>query len=237
MSVKAESKNKTSRSAAQAAPAIFCDFDGTITEQDVTDQILSQLAHPSWREVEQLWVRGAIGSRECLERQMSLVRASRRELDALIDAVPVDPGFTGLYRLAHRRSVPFYVVSDGFDYVIGRILKRVAMNGEYRNGKHLFASGLRVKAQRLETYFPHGPEPCEHGCATCKVAVIREHGRGHQPIVFIGDGLSDRLAVEEADLVFARHPLAHYCREKGIPHLPFESLHEVEHELARLGIL
>ena len=34
-------------------PIVFCDFDGTITQLDVTDQILSQLAHPSWREIEQ----------------------------------------------------------------------------------------------------------------------------------------------------------------------------------------
>jgi 2-hydroxy-3-keto-5-methylthiopentenyl-1-phosphate phosphatase len=237
MPAKAKTRSKAGRAAPRVVPAIFCDFDGTITEQDVTDQILSQWAHPSWREVEQLWMRGAIGSRECLERQMSLVKATPRELNELIDAVPVDPGFAGLYRLAQRRGVPFYVVSDGFDYVIGRVLKRIAINGEYRNGTHLFSSGLRVKPQRLETFFPHAPAPCEHGCATCKVGIIREHGRGHRPVVFIGDGLSDRWAVEEADLVFARHPLAAHCREKDIACLPFESLREVEQELARLGIL
>ena len=45
-------------------PVVFCDFDGTITQLDVTDQILSQLAHPSWREVEQQWMQGLIGSRD-----------------------------------------------------------------------------------------------------------------------------------------------------------------------------
>lgn len=237
MAAQEKAKTKARQAGGEPRAAIFCDFDGTITEQDVTDQILAQLAHPSWRELEELWVRGAIGSRECLERQMSLVNASGRELDELIDAIPVDPGFAGLYRLAGRRRVPFYVVSDGFDYVIQRILKRLARNGNYRNGTHLFSSGLRVNGRRLETYFPHSAEPCEHGCATCKVAVIREHGRGHQPIVFIGDGLSDRFAVREAGLVFARHRLAAYCREKGIACQPFESLREVEQELVHRGIL
>ena len=76
-----------------ARPIVFTDFDGTITQLDVTDEILAQLAHPSWREVEQEWTRGLIGSRECLERQIALVDASAEEFDALIDAVPIDPAF------------------------------------------------------------------------------------------------------------------------------------------------
>ena len=42
------------------SPIVFCDFDGTITQVDVTDQILDQFAHPSWREIEQEWVLGRL---------------------------------------------------------------------------------------------------------------------------------------------------------------------------------
>ena len=59
------------------SPVVFCDFDGTITQLDVTDQILTQLAHPSWREIEQEWMLGLIGSRECLERQIALLTPRR----------------------------------------------------------------------------------------------------------------------------------------------------------------
>ncbi len=34
-------------------PIVFSDFDGTITQIDVTDEILSELAHPGWEEIEQ----------------------------------------------------------------------------------------------------------------------------------------------------------------------------------------
>lgn len=222
------------RPRARSNPVVFCDFDGTITQSDVTDQILTELAHPSWREVEQEWVRGLIGSRECLERQMALVEASADDLDALVDTVPVDPAFAGLYRFAWKRTVPFYVLSDGFDYVIRRILNRVGLNGSHRNGTHLFSSELRIEGRRLVTSYPHGAQSCEHGCATCKAAVIRRLSRGRQPIVFIGDGLSDRFAVEEADVVFAKRQLARYCREKGIPCRPFETFAEIEGELEKL---
>lgn len=215
-------------------PIVFCDFDGTITQLDVTDEILTHLADPSWREVEREWVGGLIGSRECLERQMALVKTSARELDALIDSIPIDPHFSKFYDFIQKHAIPFYVVSDAFDYVIRRVLKRCGMKGFLRNGSHLFASALRVQGGRLLTLFPHSASTCEHGCATCKPAIMRRHGRKRHPIIFIGDGLSDRFAVEESDLVFAKRQLLAYCRENGIDCQPFETFAEVESALEKL---
>jgi len=137
------------------APAVFCDFDGTITQLDVTDQILTQLAHPSWRDIEREWALGMIGSRECLERQIALVDAPAEELHAVIDSIPLDPHFAAFCRFARRRRIPLYIVSDGFDYVIRRLLKRAGLAGPFRNGSHLFASALRVEGRRLLPSFPH----------------------------------------------------------------------------------
>lgn len=209
-------------------PIIFCDFDGTITEVDITDMMLSQFAHPSWQEVEQEWVRGLIGSRECLERQMALVQATAPELDALIDSIPIDPSFPKFYRFAREKRIPVCVASDGFDYVIRRVLKRAGIQGPLRNGTRLFSSSLRVAGGRLVTAFPHAGGGCTHGCGTCKAELLRRMGRGHDPVIYIGDGLSDRFAVEEATLVFAKRQLAAYCGERGIPFWAFENFAEIE---------
>lgn len=56
---------------------VFVDFDGTISLEDTTDVILERFADPEWRTVEAEWLAGRIGSRECLARQIDLVRASR----------------------------------------------------------------------------------------------------------------------------------------------------------------
>jgi 2,3-diketo-5-methylthio-1-phosphopentane phosphatase len=212
-------------------PVVFSDFDGTITQLDVTDLILTELAHPSWREIEQEWVRGAIGSRECLERQMALVQTGEAELNALIDSVPLDPHFAGFFRFLEQRGVPFYVVSDGFDYVIRRVLERAGVNGQLRNGAHLLASALRIEGRRLVASFPHGG--CEHGCGTCKSAILRRFGQGHEPVVFVGDGLSDRFAVREAGLNFAKRQLLAYCLEKGIDCRPFKTFADIEAKLKK----
>jgi 2-hydroxy-3-keto-5-methylthiopentenyl-1-phosphate phosphatase len=213
-------------------PVIFCDFDGTVTQLDVTDQILTQLAHPSWREVEQEWMLGLIGSRECLERQIALVDATAGELDAVIDAVPVDPDFAGFCKFAQKRRLPLYLLSDGFDYVIQRILKRAGVDRHFRS--KVFASGLRVEGRRLTPSFPHSPEPCGHGCATCKAALIRRLRDGRSPVIFVGDGMSDRFAVEAAGVLFAKRHLLGYCRESGIACYPFETFKDVQFALEKL---
>jgi 2-hydroxy-3-keto-5-methylthiopentenyl-1-phosphate phosphatase len=224
-------RQKPSHGRPQDAPIVFCDFDGTITRLDVTDEILSRLAAPEWRQIEAAWVEGRIGSRQCLKRQMELVETAKEELDALIDAIPVDPGFPAFVDFARQRAIPLYVVSDGFDYVIRRILRRSGVPGELRNGSHLFASSLRFRRGRLVASFPHFSVPCEHDCATCKPAVIRRLSRGRGPVVFIGDGLSDRFAVRECDLIFAKRQLLAYCGEHGVACRPFETFADVERAL------
>jgi len=215
-------------------PVVFCDFDGTITQHDVTDQILTQLAHPSWREVEQEWMMGLIGSRECLERQIALVNVPGEELHAVIDGVPIDEQFKPFCKFARKQDLPVYILSDGFDYVIGRVLKRAGLARQFRNGANLFASALRVEGRRLAPSFPYAPEPCAHGCATCKAALIRRLRAGRRPVVFVGDGMSDRFAVELADVVFAKRHLLAHCRDRGINCHPFETFADVQAALEKL---
>jgi 2-hydroxy-3-keto-5-methylthiopentenyl-1-phosphate phosphatase len=215
-------------------PIIFSDFDGTITQIDVTDAILEQFADPAWHAVEDEWTRGAIGSRECLARQMALVHTSREKLDALIDSIPVDADFGAFYPFTESRGLPFYVLSDGFDYVIRRVLRRTGVDGTLRNGRHLFSSALQVRAGKLTPSFPHPRAGCEHGCATCKPRIMRRLRRERHPVVFIGDGLSDCFAVHAADVVFAKDKLLAYCREQGIAAEPFETFAGIEAQLDRL---
>jgi 2-hydroxy-3-keto-5-methylthiopentenyl-1-phosphate phosphatase len=216
-------------------PIVFSDFDGTVVQTDVTDAILNEFADPEWREAEEEWLAGRIGSRECLRRQMALVHASADDLNALIDSVPLDPDFAAFESWTRQRRIPFYIVSDGFDYVIQRILRRCGAAVEILNASQLFASSMRVERGTITVDFPHGPASCVHGCATCKPEVIRRVGAGHSPVIFIGDGLSDRFAVEAADAIFAKDKLLTYCRDHGLAATPFSTFAGIERDLQRLA--
>src|SRR5215471_12700760 len=94
-------------------PILFLDFDGTISRCDAVDAILEKYADPQWLALEVDWRAGRIGSRDCLRAQMSLVRASREQIDSLLDEIKIDEGLTDLLTLCIAYRIPFHIVSDG----------------------------------------------------------------------------------------------------------------------------
>src|SRR5437867_9441280 len=133
---------------------VVLDFDGTITLRDATDAILDAFADPAWLQVEDEWLSGRIGSRECLAAQMALVTATREQVDRLLDEIGVDPGLAGLLDACAARAVPVHIVSDGFDYCIERILRRPELRLHARLADaHIVSSRLRPDGGRWRAAF------------------------------------------------------------------------------------
>jgi 2-hydroxy-3-keto-5-methylthiopentenyl-1-phosphate phosphatase len=214
---------------------VFLDFDGTITPRDVTDVILDTFADPAWLQLEDAWLSGQIGSRECLAAQMALVTASRQQVDCLLDEIGVDPGFATLLDACARSAAPVHIISDGFDYCIGRILGRPDLNLLPRlTDSQIVSSTLQPDGVRWRATFPHPPEPCAHGCATCKPTAMERLNAVGAVMVFVGDGISDRYAAARADIVFAKDKLAAYCENASIPYAPYDTLAGVATGIGRL---
>jgi 2-hydroxy-3-keto-5-methylthiopentenyl-1-phosphate phosphatase len=214
---------------------VFLDFDGTITLRDATDAILDAFADPAWLQLEDAWLSGQIGSRECLAAQMALVTASREQVDRLLGEIGVDPGFATLLDACAACAAPVHIISDGFDYCIGRILWRPDLNLLARlTDSHIVSSSLRLDDGRWRATFAHPPEPCAHGCATCKPAAMERLNPNGAVTVFVGDGISDRYAAACADIVFAKDKLAAYCENASIPYAPYDTLAAVATGIGRL---
>ena len=220
-------------------PILFLDFDGTITGRDAVDAILETFADARWLQIEDEWKAGRIGSRECLTAQMSLVRATKDQVDALLDSIEIDQGLMTLLDVCGRHDIEAHVISDGFDYCINRILTRPSLNlKNYLRGARIFSSHLENRAGRWLVDFPSFHQSCAHGCATCKPAIMSLLNPNAAPTIFVGDGLSDRYAVDAADLVFAKGKLAAYCIGQRISYQPFDNLATVAagiDELIRSG--
>jgi len=215
-------------------PILFLDFDGTISRRDAVDAILETFADPKWLTFEAEWRAGRIGSRDCLRAQMALVRASRKQIDALLDEIGIDEGLVALLEMCAMQDIPAHIISDGFDYCIRRILsgasKRVAA---LLRGGRVCAGHLESRGHLWRTEFPFFRQTCGHGCATCKPALMRLLNKTNAPAIFVGDGLSDRYAVESADLVFAKDGLASYCTAHSIEYTPYQNLGDVAAHLDR----
>jgi 2-hydroxy-3-keto-5-methylthiopentenyl-1-phosphate phosphatase len=65
------------------------------------------------------------------------------------------------------------------------------------------------------------------------VRAARDRGR---IVIYVGDGLSDKCAASEADVVFAKRDLAAYCDENGVPYTKFEHLDEVAESIASMDL-
>ena len=213
---------------------LFLDFDGTITRRDAVDVILEAYADPKWLTLEAEWRAGRMGSRDCLQEQMALVRATRKQLDSLLDGIEIDEGLTTLLETCATHEVPVHIISDGFDYCIRRILSRASKRVHaFLRGSRICASRLEARGQQWHTEFPFFQQTCAHGCATCKPAVMRLLNATNGPAIFVGDGLSDQYAVEAAALVFAKDGLAGFCDEHAIEHTLYNNLGEVARRLDR----
>jgi 2-hydroxy-3-keto-5-methylthiopentenyl-1-phosphate phosphatase len=214
---------------------VFLDFDGTITVRDVTDAILEAFADRAWLEIEEAWITGRIGSRDCLQAQIALVRARQAQVNDLLDGIEVDPGLGSLLDVCATVRAPVHIISDGFDLCIERILTRPDRHFRAQlAGSHIVSSRLRVEGVRWHADFPHPPEPCPHGCATCKPAAMERLNPDGALTVFVGDGFSDRHAARAADVVFAKGKLAAFCEEAAILYAPFDTLSTVAMDIKRL---
>lgn len=208
---------------------IFCDFDGTIAKRDVGNLVFTQFGNENhwWRLVHQ-WKIGKLEGREMWRRQAATMTLTPAQLDAFAATQPVDPTFAGFYAFAKQIQAPLYVVSDGMDAYISRIL---ACNGfsdlQLRTNQLTFAEDGRIEVE-----FPYHADGCGQ-CANCKGLHVRRERKPGETTVFIGDGRSDLCGAREADIVFAKKQLLEYCEKEGIAHIPFRSFAEVQAELQR----
>jgi 2-hydroxy-3-keto-5-methylthiopentenyl-1-phosphate phosphatase len=196
----------------------FCDFDGTIATDDVTDLVLNRFALPEWRDIEARWEDGAINSAECMREQVRLIRAGQDDIDRFLGQVDIDPGFRDFKRFCDRSGIEVVVVSDGVDHFIRRVLTVHGISGI-----RVFANRLVLTATGFDLDFPYARSDCRVASGVCKCSVLDGSG----PHVFIGDGRSDFCAARSADMVFAKGKLAAFCRREAIPHAVYADFFDV----------
>ncbi len=204
---------------------VFVDFDGTIVTCDATDFILECFALASWRDVESEWQAGAIGSRECMTRQVALLRANPSEMLAKISEIEVDPGFSTFVAECEKLGIGITVVSDGFDFVIEKVLRKAGHPHLRFFANHLEAVG----GDRWKLTFPYARSGCRVLAGNCKCAFTEPYANTLK--IVVGDGRSDFCIAGQADLVFAKETLLSLCQENGTPHFPYNDFFTVSRQL------
>ena len=202
---------------------VYCDFDETVAEQDVGQQILEHFGTPMALEVWKDFDKGIRNAAECLRISCSTVEGVTKEkFNNLVDSQNLRAGFVEFVTFCEARSIELHIVSDGLSSYIKRILERYGLGHLpiWTNDIELTESGS------LSVEFRHQREGCTR-CASCKCALLLTTSSDEDTVIYIGDGYSDHCPVHMADVVFARSVLLRQCTEQGIPYHPFNDFHEI----------
>jgi 2,3-diketo-5-methylthio-1-phosphopentane phosphatase len=198
--------------------AVFLDYDGTISTRDTGVVLLERFAPPEWREIDDEYVRGAIGSRVCLLDEWDLLPKDEARLRAAAAEVPLDPGLDALVGALRSAGAELAVVSDGFGFYVHERLAEL--------GVSIVTNDVDWSTGELE--FPNADRCCAcSSCGTCKQAPIKDAKHRGLTTVLVGDGASDQKAALLADVLFAKDGLACWCDRAGVAYRPFTTLADV----------
>jgi 2-hydroxy-3-keto-5-methylthiopentenyl-1-phosphate phosphatase len=209
--------------------SVFLDFDGTITTIDADVHLLERLAPSEWREIDEEFRRGEVGSRVCLLDTWDLLTADEAAMRSVYREVPIDPDTRALLDALRGAGADVMVVSDGFGFYAREVCAEL--------GVPVLTNDVDWTTGRLE--FPHEDRCCAcSSCGVCKQAPIKDARYAGRTTVLVGDGASDYKAALLADIVFAKiasgseqpmptDTLAAWCTRNGIPYVPYSTLRDV----------
>jgi len=197
---------------------IVVDWDGTAAMQDTLIEAMAEFGDwQVYRDAAAELKRGEIRLHEELRRDAEGIKAPLEEVQAwLVENTDLRPGF----REFAERFRPV-IVSSNFRQLIEPVLAAEGLELEVR------ANEVEWSPDGWRGTFRNGD-----ACGTCGEPCKRADLPSDEPVIYVGDGYSDRCAARAADRVFARDSLARYLAEHGVPFEPFEDFDDVGRTLA-----
>jgi 2-hydroxy-3-keto-5-methylthiopentenyl-1-phosphate phosphatase len=202
---------------------VLCDFDGTITDIDTAEFVLDIFAQGDWRAIEALFEKGGITLEECLRRQFSLVKVSKKQILNVLESVAtLRPDFEEFARYCKNKGIPLVIVSAGLDFVIKHFL-------EVKNLKNLatvYMPKTEVTTNGIEFKFPRRYYKTS---VNFKHDLVKRYKSQGFRVISVGDGSADFPVAKEASLALAIEgsTLEKLCKKEKIPCKSVSSFLEV----------
>lgn len=188
---------------------ILCDFDGTISTTETLGFLFSEFAESRFEYARQ-WARGEIDMRDEIRLTFKTVKATKKEMEAALNDVEIDPGFPEFLEFGRKKGYTFAIISDGLEWYIKYLLQQYGINDI-----PIYANWIYFNPGGFHFEFPWFDEET-HRRGVCKPKIARAYRKRSKTLVFVGDGRSDIDIIHEADIVYSRGWLAGYCFAKGI---------------------
>jgi 2-hydroxy-3-keto-5-methylthiopentenyl-1-phosphate phosphatase len=200
---------------------VQCDFDGTISEKDVSFALLDTFANGDWRKLFGQYKAGKISVGRFNTEAFAMVKTDKESLlEVVRDKTKIRPGFRELVALCDRKGFRLVIVSNGLDFYINAILEDIGMNNI-----EVFAAKTEFRPQGIKVQYigPDGGSLDED----FKKAYASSFLRSDYRIIYVGNGTSDILPAKLAYHIFATGDLLSLCKEMGLSCTPFNDLNDV----------
>ncbi|SDR78592.1 2-hydroxy-3-keto-5-methylthiopentenyl-1-phosphatephosphatase [Paenibacillaceae bacterium GAS479] len=216
----------TEVSSAAKKRVIFCDFDGTITENDNIIAIIKHFNPEGWETLVKDTIEQRMSIQQGVGELFRLLPTSMKEevIRFSISNAVIRAGFQELLDYCHEEEIEFFVTSGGIDFFVYPLLQPFGIPQD-----HIYCNRADFTGERIEILWPHScDEHCPNGgCGMCKTAVIRRYPAESYERILIGDSITDFEGAKLADQVYSRSHLTTKCRELNLPHHEFATFHDV----------
>ncbi|UCH65318.1 MAG: MtnX-like HAD-IB family phosphatase [Ignavibacterium sp.] len=209
---------------------IFMDFDGTLSQKDVGEQIFNKFGDEKQviKIIDDLLNDRISSKQSWIDLCNSVSSVTEEELNEFLETMQIETTFPSFQKYCKEHKFEIYVLSDGFDFYIDRILKNHKIDGLV-----VYANHLKIMEGKLIPSFPYYDES-SYSSANCKSNHIINHSSEDDFTVFIGDGNSDKDVVEYCDFIFAKDHLLKYCEKERITFFPFKNFDDVTKKIDEL---
>jgi 2-hydroxy-3-keto-5-methylthiopentenyl-1-phosphate phosphatase len=210
---------------------VFSDFDGTITLDDVGEKIFWKFAdNEKVKQIVSDYLSDKISAKECWIKLFdALEDFNKKEFDEFILSMEVDSHFKDFTRFCSAKNINLFILSDGFDYYIDKILHKEGLTG-----LNIFYNNLSIsEGNKIKLSFPHYDDNC-FSSANCKRNHIIDNSGDDEFTVFIGDGKSDIDTAVICDFIFAKNDLLKFCEKERITFYPFKNFNDVQLKMESL---
>jgi len=211
--------------------AVQIDFDGTVTEEDVSFLLLDTYVGSRWREYLKEYIEGKIPVGTFNKKVFGMMKADRQTMTELVltsDRVRIRPGFRELVDYCSQKGYKVVIVSNGLTFYIEVLLDRLGIDGIdiYAAENEFSPDGMKVRYVG-----PDGTEK-EAGFKESYTELLVKQGYN---VVYVGNGVSDIFPSRMAIKVFATGDLLERCREEKLECTPFNDLNDVVRGLENLS--
>ncbi|MFC1942972.1 MtnX-like HAD-IB family phosphatase [Chloroflexota bacterium] len=200
---------------------VQCDFDGTITEEDVSFIMLDAFADGDWRQLFRDYEDGKISVGHFNAEAFAMVKADRQSLlEIAKDKIKVRPGFHQLVSCCRIKGFRLVIVSNGLDFYIEEILRDIGLAD-----LEVFAAKTQFHPGGLKVQYI-GPDGSQLD-SDFKVSYVNSFLKEGYRIIYAGNGNSDFPPASKCHYIFATDALLSRCQQANLDCTPFTDFNEV----------